>query len=146
MSDYTIEDWRRDAVHIDGWEPKIFTIREINNPGATVFGWTRESFGVDCQNVETQFGMFQLAALTHLGTGMRVFFFDAAESAALAGRLAERAGDWTKVSPEGLNGAIDVRQMYRLWENAGLVYFSGINVEGRGIWARNQAAGAAGRA
>lgn len=87
-------------------------------------------------NGDTAIGRIELSSLTHISTGLRVALFSDPESAAMAGDLAMRVGDWSEIN---INGVISddwkskVKQMRQLWGSAGLVY-GPLTWNGVGIW------------
>ena len=136
--DMTIDQWQSEVQPIRDWVPDRFRIHGSSDGGS--FGWTKGSFGIFCADVDSDIGRIEVAALTHLNTGMRIFCFDTPESASVAGDLAERVGDWSLLTQEGLGEDWQSRavQMYDLWRSAGLVC-TPIKVMGRCLWAANVA-------
>jgi hypothetical protein len=133
-NDMTIERWRAEQKPCaSGWEPGRFPCTGFEDDGA--FGWTKGSFGIFEGNAATEIGYLLLSSLTHLKSGRRIALFADPATAALAGELAERVGDWSEIDENGITDEWKARakQMYQLWSSAGLVY-GPLTCDHHGVW------------
>jgi hypothetical protein len=131
--DMTDDRWAREAVSIGrGWHPGRVPCSGVDGPA---FGWIKGSFGIFEAGGETEIGRLELSSLTHRKTGMRVALFEQPTSAAIAGDLAERVGDWTEIDARGMSPVWQARakKMYRLWQSAGLIY-GPLHCGGKHVW------------
>lgn len=136
--DMTDERWSQEAGDIgEGWTPGRVPLSGGSEDYGPAFGWLRGSFGIFEGNCQTNFGAMEVSSLTHLKTGFRVALFNLPEYAATAAILAERVGDWSELEADGVKTPewrAAAKEMYRLWQVAGLICGPLTNSEGKAVW------------
>lgn len=134
--DMTDERWADEAALIgNGWTPG--RVKVSNGKHGPAFGWTNGEFGIFEGNSDTEIGRLELSSLTHLKSGIRIGMFSTPDAAVTAAAVAQRVGDWSEIDDNGLltpEWKALGKQMYSLWQAAGLLYGPIVTTSGIVVW------------